>query len=186
MTPEIKFSAPEIDPSVEFAHPDVWQRERGEGWARLRIGARRREIPLILELCRDLKGPFGVLYVLLVSRLGRDPARYQNPQPIGYEELELFLYTFQEFFEQDGRHHLWVMSLGGEGQFIFDNHNFIYAYGDLDRYEFSLKTAGFAPGLIEIPAPHSHHYHPAFDGAEDALMGYWEWAKYPLDPDDDP
>lgn len=181
-----KFSGPDLDSSIEFTHPNIWQREEHSGWSRLLIGAREREIPLILDLCRDFAGPFGVLYVLIASRLGHGDGRYQNPEPIDYDDLELFLYTFQEFFERDGRHHLWVMSTGGEGQFIFDNHNMIYAYGDLDRYESKLRSRGFTQGSVAIPAPHSHHYHAEFDRSEDELMAYWDWKKFPLEPDDDP
>ncbi len=181
-----KFSGPDLDTSVEFAHPNVWQREEHPGWSRLVIGACEREIPLILELCRDMSGPFGVLYVLVVPRPGHGEGRYQNPEPIEYDALELFLYTFQQFFEQDGRHHLWVMSWSDEGQFVFDRHNMVYAYGDLDRYESYLESAGFVRGQVAIPAPHSHNYHPEFDTAEDELMEYWRWKKLPLEPDDDP
>jgi len=181
-----KFSGADLDTSAEFTHPNVWRREEHSGWSRLVIGAREREVPLILELCRDMSGPFGVLYVLIAPRLGHSAGRYQNPDPIGYEALELFLYTFQEFLEQDGRHHLWVMSLRDEGQFVFDNHNVVYAYGDLDRYESYLESTGFIRGETAIPAPHSHNYHPEFDKAEDELMAYWHWKTFPLEPGDDP
>jgi hypothetical protein len=181
-----KFGGPDRDTSVEFAHPNVWHREEHPGWSRLAIGAREREIPLILELCRDMSGPFGILYVLIVSRRGRDPGRYQSPEPIAYDALERFLHTFREFLEQDGRHHLWVTSLSDEGQFVFDRHNMVYAYGDLDRYESHLDSAGFVRGQVAIPFPHSHHYHTEFDTAEDELMEYWRWKKFPLEPDDNP
>jgi hypothetical protein len=181
-----KISGPDLDTSIEFTYPNLWAREEHRDWARLRIGAEEREIPLLLSLCRECKGPFGVLYVLVASRLGRDDARYQSPTPMNYEDLELFLYTFQEFFEQDGRHHLWIKALGDGSQFVFDNHNIIYAYGDLDRYERELEAAGFRAGKVEIPAPHAHHYHGEFDSSEDDLFEYCEWKKTPLQPSDTP
>ena len=183
--PLVKFSGPDLDSSVEFTHPNIWQRDERPTWSRLLIGAHEREIPLILELCRGFNGPFGILYVLVASRLGHGDGRYQNPSPIGYDDLELFLYTFQEFFEQDGRHHLWVTSISGEGQFVLDNHNMIFAYGDLDRYVAYLESQGFTPGTVAIPSPHSHSYHAQFDSAEDDLMAYWEWKKSPLVPEHD-
>ena len=97
-----------------------------------------------------MKGPFGVLYVLLVSRLDRQPGRYQTPQPLSYDELELFLYEHQGYFECDGRHHLWVSSMSGEGQFIYDNHNFIYAYDDINSYVSKLSSNCFIEGEINI------------------------------------
>jgi hypothetical protein len=140
----------------------------------------------MLDLSRGMQGPFGVLYVLLVSRQGHEQGRDQNPTPVGRHDLELFLYSCQEFFEQDGRHHLWLMSTNGEGQFIFDNHNVVYAYGDLDAYERVLRGRGFREGAIRTPAPHSHHYHAAFDVCESDVLAYWDWKRFPLKDSDDP
>jgi hypothetical protein len=186
MCPLAKFTGPNFDPEKEFTHPDIWQREAYPGWSRLCFGARDREIPIILELCRQCEGPFGILYVLLVSRLGNDDGRYESPEPISYDELERFLLQFRAFIEQDGRHHLWVRSLDDEAQFIFDNHNMVYAYGDLDRYQQQLESMGFQNGEVKTPAPHSHRYHAEFDADEAKMMAYWPWKKFPLQPDDDP
>ena len=181
-----KFGGPDLDSAIEFVHPNIWEREEHANWSRLIVGTREREIALILELCRNMHGPFGILYVLVGSRLGHTPGRYQSPQPSSYDELELFLHTFQEFLEHDGRHHLWVVSHSDEGQFIFDNHNMVYAYGNLDRYENCLKLTGFKPGRVRIPCPHTHNYHPEFDTTEDELFAYWNWSWFPLEPGDDP
>lgn len=181
----MKLTRPDLDPAVEFTHPNVWQREQHPGWSRLRIGAREREIALILQLCQDFRGPFSVLYVLLASGRGRERARYRSQAAVGFEVLELFLYTFQEFFEQDGRHHLWVMAKSGEGQLAFDQHNILYAYGDLPRYEDRLEAAGFRPGPVETPTPHEHHCHARFDPKEDEIVAYWDWVQLPLQSTDD-
>ncbi|AJQ97187.1 hypothetical Protein YC6258_05157 [Gynuella sunshinyii YC6258] len=133
-----------------------------------------------------MKGPFGVLYVLLVSRLGKASGRYQSPCPLSYEELELFLYEHQEYFERDGRQHLWVSSVSGEGQFIFDNHNYIFAYGDINSYISKLESKGFSEGEIRIPAPHCHNYHTDFDSEEEAVNNEFEWLYSPLQEGDDP
>lgn len=189
MTPRpkhAKFSAPGIAEGVEFTHQNVYSREVHATWSRLRIGCREREIDLILELCKGMLGPFGVLYVLLLSRLGNAPGRYQTPAPLGHDELEHLLRRFQDYFEQDGRHHLWVASTGDEGTFVFDNHNVVYAYGDLPRYECELLARGFAIGATPNPAPHMHHYHEVFDSAEQLLMTHCDWLRTDLHPDDDP
>jgi len=180
-----KLNGPDLESSNEFTFPNVWEREDQAEFSRITIGAREKEIPLILELCRNMDGPFCVLYVLVGSRLGRATGRYQNHEPLSFDELELFLYTFQEFFEQDGRHHLWVMSLSGEGQFIFDNHNILYGYGDIDEYQKYLSTLGFVSGNISIPSTHTHNYHPEFDMSEDELFDYWQWLHSPLQPGDE-
>lgn len=155
-------------------------------YSRLVIGCKSQEIPLILEFCKKMNGPFIVLHVLLVSRMGKESGRYQIPEPLFYDELELFLYEHQEYFERDGRHHLWVLSVSGEGQFIYDNHNFIYAYGDIHSYMSRLISKGFNEGEIEIPAPHCHNYHAEFDGEEDSVNNAFQWLYFPLQDSDDP
>jgi hypothetical protein len=174
------------DSSVELAYPNIWQRDEQPSCSRLVIGAREREIPLILELCRTMSGPFWVLYVLTLPCVDGREGRYRSPRPVEYDVLELFLYTFQEFFERDGRHHLWVVSANDEGQFVFDDHNMVYAYGDLERYESCLESAGFTRGSVAMSSPHCHHYHREFDTAEDELLAYWRWEKFPLEPIDGP
>jgi len=176
----VKFSTPDFDPENEFAYPNVWEREAHPTWSRLVIGSREREIPLMLDLCRNFGGQYYVLYVLLVSQVGRDAGRYACPDPLSYDDLELFLYTFQEFFEQDGRHHVWVASTASQERLIFDQHNFIFAYGDLDRYEKTLEAKGYTRGPVRIAAPHAHHYHSEFIVKEDELFEYWKWVRHPL------
>ena len=176
----VKFSGADLQSDVELTHPNIWQHEEFDTWSRLVIGARDGEIPLILDLCREMNGPFGILYVLTVTRSELDEGRYQNPEPADFAQLQRFALRFRAFLEQDGRHNFWVMSLSDEGQFIFDRHNFIYAYGDLERYKDHLNAAGFSEGEVGIPSPHAHHYHREFDATFDALMAYWDWKWFPL------
>ena len=178
-----KFS--DIESQEEWCWDNLYHRQTTDKVDRLLVGCRNKEIPIILELCRDMKGPFGILYVLLVSRLGYESGRYQSPRDMDYEELELFLYEHQEFFEQDGRHNLWVASMAGEGQFIFDKHNVIYAYGSIKGYIEKLNGLTFKEDKIEIPVPHTHNYHQEFDAEEEAVIKHWEWIHCPLEDDDD-
>ena len=126
-----------------------------------------------------------MLYVLVGSRVGYKSGRYQSTQPIDYNELKTFLCEFQEFFEQDGRHNLWVISNSGESQLILDRHRIVYAYGDFDRYESILRSAGFTPSTVITPDPHGHNFHREFDTSEKEVMEYWSWERFPLQPEDD-
>ena len=175
-----------LDNQEELCWENLFEKEEFPNFSRLRIGCREKEIPLILDFCKRMDGPFGVLHVLLVSRLGKEPGRYQSPSPLSYDELELFLYQHQEYFERDGRQHLWVASASGEGQFIFDNHNFLYAYGDLDSFISTLVEKGFSEGEVNIPAPHTHNYHVEFDDKEESMNDAFEWLYSPLQEGDDP
>ncbi|MBC3872996.1 hypothetical protein [Undibacterium flavidum] len=179
------FKISDLENQTELRWNDLYQREEYPSFSRLRIGCKSKEIPLILEFCKEIGGEFGVLHVLLVSRLGKESGRYQSPYPLSYDELELFLYKHQDYFEQDGRQHLWVSSVLGKGQFIFDQHNFIYAYGPIDSFAAILKKNGFVEGQINISAPHCHHYHIEFDNDEDAVNNAFEWLYSPLRDGDD-
>jgi len=179
------FNLGDADNKVELYWNNLHQKEEFSTFSRLIIGSKEREIPLILEFCKQINGPFGVLHVLLVSRLGKELGRYQTPQPLSYDELELFLYEHQEYFEHDGRHHLWISSMSGEGQFIFDNHNFIYAYGDISSFISLLTNKGFKEGQIKISVPHTHNYHAGFDAEEEAVNNQFEWLYSPLQESDD-
>ncbi len=68
---------------------------------------------------------------------------------------------------------------------IYDNHEIIYAYGDLDKLKNSLIKKGFIEGVFEIPCPHSHHFNKEFDCLEERLFDYWEWMFFPLIDDVD-
>lgn len=179
------FKIGDLDNQVELCWDNFFQKEEYPNFSRLVIGCKSQEIPLILQFCKGMEGPFGILHVLLVSRIGKDSGRYQSPYPMSYDELELFLYEHQEYFERDGRQHLWVSSVSGEGQFIFDNHNYIYAYGKIDSFLTVLQANGFIEGEVNIPAPHCHNYHVEFDNEEESVNNAFEWVYSPLQEGDD-
>jgi hypothetical protein len=182
LTKLYKFSA-DLD-GCEFTHPNLFEVQRTVGFSRILIGAVAGEVELILDLCRDLKGPFGVLYVLIVSRRGNEAGRYQCPVDLDYDELKAFLLEHREYFEQDGRHHLWINSFAGDGQFVLDRHKILFAYGDVDRISTRLTHHGFQEAPVRVPTPHGHHYHAEFDRSEDEVLQAWDWIRKVLQPSD--
>ncbi len=169
------------DETVPYVYPDVWQKQQTTGPERIVFAPASGQTDLIIELTRLLPEPFGILYVLLVPRTGEnEPSRYQSGQPCDRNELEAFLNQFRDFFECDGRHHLRIMSLSGQAQIIYDNHNLIYAYGPLDMFVSAAEANGLTQGAAIIPSPHAHHYNAPFDADERALLNYWEWLWFPL------
>jgi hypothetical protein len=174
------FKIGNLENKEELFWNDIFTVEKYPTFSRIVIGCKSQEIPLILEFCKEIEGPFGVLHVLLVSRMRKESGRYQIPKPLSYAELESFLYEHREYFECDGRQHLWVSSVSGEGQFIYDNHNFIYAYGDIENHINKLISKGFNEGEIKIPAPHCHNYHSELDSEEDSVNNAFKWSYSPL------
>jgi hypothetical protein len=171
-----------------YPYDDRWSIERTTGPDRIVVApSRGHHVDVLLDLARCLREPFGVLYVLLLSRTGaHESGRYQSDVPASRAEAEAFVRRFGDYFEGDGRHHLWLMSLPDEATLVYDNHDLIYGYGPLNQYRAVLSGRGFSEGTTAIPAPHQHCYNAEYDGAENDLMDYWGWRRFPLQPDDDP
>ena len=157
----------------------------GDG-ARLVIGPTDSQIKLLDELAANFPTRrYYVLSLLLLSHAGRTPGRYQSPLIGGHEDLQLFIWTFQKFFEGDGRHHLWIASPGAPDLLVYDQHNVIFAYGNLDAFESVLQSHRYQYKGLWFPSPHAHGYDPANVSAEDELMSYFEWKYFELQPGDD-
>jgi len=169
----------------EYLHPNRWQRERTAGPDRLAISTIGDYTDLLLALASALEEPFGVLYVLLVSRTGLEPGRYQKSEPATPQEIDEFVREYARFLEGDGRHHLWLTSLPGNSTLVYDNHNIVYAYGELEAFESTLRELGLSEGPVTIPAPHCHRYHAEFDSEEESILRHWRWLHFPLEAGDD-
>jgi hypothetical protein len=175
-----KFGTFEGIGSEEYRYGNTFAHEVDRDWSRLTIGANDKQIPLMLDIARLWEGPYLILYVLVVSRLGRGYGRYQSPQPCSFDDLELFAYTFQEYFEEDGRHHLWFLDVPTDRRVIYDNHDLIYSYGSDSEVIAMLKARGFVEARTQIPAPHEHRFNSEHDKNEDEIMEYLRWLKFPL------
>lgn len=170
---------------VPFNFTNKWDIQRTIGPDRLVIGPSANQIALLLELTQILSEPFGILYVLLISRRGNQRARYQCPNPCTRIEMESFLRAFGDYFESDGRHHVWISSLPDSATLVYDQHDVIYAYGPLRQFEKILKRKGFEAGVVSFPSPHRHNYNPENDAAEERLFEYWNWRRSALMENDD-
>ena len=180
-----KFGSVQGTGGIEHNYGKLFRHEVHPEWSRVTIAADEQQIPLMLDIAKQWEGPYGILYVLKVSRLGHAVARYQSPDPCSFEDLELFAYTFREFFEGDGRHHLWFADVPTGAQLVYDNHDLIYSYGNDNDIISLLKRRGFTEGDPCIPSPHQHFYNPEFDMSEDEVMEYFNWKEFPLQEEHD-
>jgi hypothetical protein len=165
-----------------FVHGDVYEVQQTSGPPRLCIGASGGHIDLLIELAESWGRPeVAVLYVLVVG-IGAPEGRYQSPWPLPSEDAAAFCRRFRAFLESDGRHHLWLASPHDAvpPMLVYDRHNRIYAYGDLDAYTTILQARGMQPGTVHLPSPHTHYYHREFDDDARALLSHWEWLHSPL------
>jgi len=181
-----KLAALEGTAWVEHGHSHAFRREQTGPLERVVAAPHADQIGLLIELTRELPDPFQILYVLLASRRLRPEGRYQAASPVSRDRMETFLDQFRGFLEQDGRHHLWIVSPEAAATVVYDHHQLIYAYGPLDDFERVLRQAGMDQGPIIVPSEHQHRYHPEMDEEEDRLMEHWPWSWFPLEPEDDP
>jgi hypothetical protein len=155
------------------------------GGERLRIGV--KGLSVFRSLLSLLTPPYWVLYVLIIPRTdGIQPGRYQSPEAVTADELDAFLDEFGSFLESDGRHDLWVKSAPTPGLLVYDRHEIVYGYGDLERMKAVLEVEGYAPGAVDIPNPHSHHYYSQNDETLRRMIEEWSWVYSPLQPSDEP
>src|SRR5947208_3394735 len=81
-----------------FHYPNLFDVQEIKGPQRIVLAPAARHIDLLLALLAELAEPFGILYVLLLSRLGKaEPGRYQSPQPVGRIILNNSVRDFETF-----------------------------------------------------------------------------------------
>lgn len=169
-----------------YQYPNVWATEQTSGPVRLVIAPGGDQVDLLLRLIEAMSEPFMVLYVLVVPRGGSEAGRYESPEPQTRDGMRLFLREFKTFFENDGRHHLWIRSSSGSAMLVYDRHDLIYGYGPLGEFETILSEIGLEKAAsIQLPDPHIHHYNECFDKEEHRLLVYWPWLPTPLRGSDD-
>ncbi|RDC65470.1 hypothetical protein [Adhaeribacter pallidiroseus] len=152
---------------------------------RLKIGASKNQIGLLLDFLDCLNPPYFILYVLVVSRLKNEHGRYQSPLLETKQEVIDFLLDFKEFLETDARHHFWIGTANNNGTLIFDQHDVIYAYGPINAFKQILEKLDFKEEEFLFPAPHCHHFHDSNDVFEKEILNYWEWSLFPLTDNDE-
>ena len=179
----LKFGHPNGQPVLRenrfHAEPANGQR------ARLVITTEDSPVSLMRDIVRNWPAPFVILYALIVTRSDVEPARYQSPWLDDIQSVDAFLTRFQNFFEQDARHAVWVSAPDHGLQIVYDRHELLFVYGDGERVGELLEERGFANGQAQVPVPHAHHYHAQFDQDFAALMDWWQWRSSPLQPDDE-
>ena len=175
----------ELNSADDFQYGNLFAIESGDGWYRLRIGPNRNHIQLLDRLSERWSTPdYYVLYVSLISHTGKKPGRYQSPI-LSKDDLDLFLHTHKDFLENYGGQHLWVGHPENNDLIIYDQHNIIFAYGDIAGYRDVLNAENFREGSFSIPCPHSHSYESSLMPYEDDLFAHFDWVWSELQDGDD-
>jgi hypothetical protein len=158
-----------------YRHPKVWTHETVDGRERLAIGAGLETLELVRTLAWELKEPLVLLVVMRAPRVAAAPGRWES-EPYSHGAVERFLDRFGELFEDDGRAQLWIGESEGDALLVLDEHDVIYAYGPVLRFQHILQRRRYGRGAPSVPSPHEHHYNHQFDDLERALE-QWEWRR---------
>jgi hypothetical protein len=163
-----------------YRHPAVWAREPVDDRERLRIGSGIGTLDLFQWLASVLSEPLFLLVVMRVPQVV-EAGRWESVA-VTHAELGRFLGKYGMLFEEDARAQLWVGELDGAGMLVLDEHDLVYAYGPLLRFEQVLRDQGYVPGDPRVPVPHEHRYHRGFNELETDLKRLWAWSRVlPLD-----
>jgi hypothetical protein len=168
----------------QLVHANTFRREQTTGPERLVCAPANTCLPLVRAFAGTLSPPLYLLFVLTVSRRGREAGRHQSDL-LSQAQVSDFLHEFGEFLDRDARQQLWIGIPDGSSLIVWDNHQLVFAYGDLDRFTAAARELGLASGMEEIASPHAHNYHELFDDTEEEILDRFEWHRTPLRDGDD-
>lgn len=186
MSKHYKFGTYNEGVYTEYYYQNCWTLEQYSNFERIAVGPKDNQVELMHHIVREFEPPYYILYVLVVSRCDNELGRYQCPYPLDFDEIVSFCKNFKDYFETDGRHHVWIGSVKSNQLVVYDNHNIIYIYGDTQKNQRLLTDLGYKEGLVQMPVPHVHLYNVENDNYEIEIMKYWEWIKFPLGEQDIP
>jgi hypothetical protein len=162
------------------SYPGVYWREPTTGPERLVVAPKGSCLELVRSLSSAIESDAFLLYVLLVSRGAQQPGRYQTPHLLSQKERDDFLYEFGQALDRDGRHQLWIGAPHEGATLVWDQHQWVFCYGDLPRYEAIAVGSGLSQGVAQLPFPHAHCYHRIFDATVDQILSRFEWIRTDL------
>jgi hypothetical protein len=170
---------------VTYENHDTWCIKEYGGVERITIAPKSGHVDLALEIVKGFETPFKVVYMLFrPGNSSVEPGRYMCPATVTFDQVEKLCHKFRDYFETDGRHHLWIFSANeiGKKQFlIFDNHGLLHVF-DNGKIRGLLEQRNFTEEdiVVPVPEPHIHLSKPANNDVERELLQYWDWAHLPF------
>ena len=186
----IKYGLPtgeRMENIVEFEYKNEYAIEKTTGNDRLIISLKKGYVNMMLNLLdKNNNDKYFILYVLIVSRCDNELGRYQIANPLTYDELITFCKKYSDYLETDGRHHLWIMNYDTKDLIVYDHHNVLYAYENLESKIEILNSNGYKKvEKIKFSAPHCHCYNKENDIIENEIIKNNEWLITPLKEQDE-
>jgi hypothetical protein len=170
-----------------YKYKNEYAIEKTSGGDRLIVAPESGHINMMLDLLRegDDDGYF-ILYVLIVSRCDNTLGRYQSANLMAWDELNMFCKKYSSYLETDGRHHFWITNYDTQNFVVYDHHNVLYVYGDIETKIKILEDGGYKKvEKIVFEAPHTHFYNEENDCFENEIIKASEWIVFSLQEEHD-
>jgi hypothetical protein len=164
-------------------------REKASG-GRLIVTPDKDHVKMMLNLLagENKNHSYSIAYFLLES-CKEAWGKYQSVKTLSWDELERFCKKYTDYLETDARHNLGIRDNETKDTVIYDNHNVLYVFGNLEEKIEILENNGYKKvDKIVIPKPHSHFFNTANDDNELEIIKNNEWIFTPVkirDDDDD-
>jgi hypothetical protein len=177
----------ELDPAsggyARVAYGNVYEAQERDGRRRLFVGADDEHVDLVIALTAHWTGVCYLAYALIVPRGEAEPGRYEAPA-ISRDGIVTFLERSRRLLSEDARHEVWLSCPATRQMLVWDRHDRIWIYNDVEQPTAVLGARGFRPGAQRQLRAHQHHYHPEFDADARALHASMAWTRSPLQPGD--
>jgi hypothetical protein len=138
---------------------------------KLIVTPEKEQIKEMLKLFGQNKdNKYSIIYFLLSS------GKYQSANPLTSNELEIFCKKYTDYLESDGRHNFGIMDINTNDTVIYDHHNILYVYGNLeDKIEILEKNGYKKVEKITIPKAHCHLFNSENDEIQNEIIKNNEW-----------
>lgn len=160
---------------VPVVQEDRFQHQSISGVRRILISTSGDPLELMSKLLGIYASPYRLSYFIVSASEGTQASKYEL-SGLSADELASILVRYREFLRTDARHHLWVHATGG-GTLIYDEHDWIYAYGSQSEISTYLGGLGFVESAPEIPFPHLHNEPRENDSVLSELLSAFDWKK---------
>lgn len=188
---KIKFARLSKNPTsgeefYHLVHPRTksFEFQKTKNASRLVVGVPSNGTEITRILAHLLGGPHRLLYVLIVSRVGSSEGRYELKNELDGTNIDDWLNKLRDGLDNDGRHSIWI-KCGEDGLVIYDRHDLLFVYGDLDEVMFALLRQGYEAGEVLTNFRHQHNYWPEYDALEGQIVASNEFRFLPLEPNTD-
>jgi hypothetical protein len=164
---------------VPVTYSNCYQEQCISGVHRILIATSGSTTQLVVDLLAFFPGPYRLVYLLVTPPEGFEPMKYEK-ENLSQRDLRELLETYKDFLESDARHHLWIHSEGAGGTIICDEHDWVYAYGNIEAVKQYLIENDFADQAPEIPFPHLHNESNSNDPMMQKLLNHFDWKAQPV------